>query len=79
MMMMIEVVVVVALLPPLLHRMNKRMGRTQSESACFGENKHLLILMGIKSRFLDCAASSLVTILTELSHYHRNVLYPSAG
>jgi hypothetical protein len=79
-MMMTEVVVVVApsslsLLLPL----NKRMGRPQSESACFGENKNLLLLPGIKSRFLGCAASSLVTILTELSQRQRNVLSPSAG
>jgi uncharacterized membrane protein affecting hemolysin expression len=45
MMMMIEVVVVVALFLPL----NKRRGRPQSESACFGENKNLLLLPEIKS------------------------------
>jgi hypothetical protein len=79
-MMMTEVIVIIALLlPPLLLPLNKRRGRPQSESACFGKNKHLLILTRIKSRFLGCAASSLVTILIELSQRQRNVLCPSAG
>jgi hypothetical protein len=78
-MMMMIIEVVVALLLPLLLPLNKRRGRPQSESACFGENKNLLLLPGIESRFLGCAASSLVTILTELSQRQRNVLCTSAG
>jgi len=35
--------------------------------------------MRIKSPFLGCAASSLITILTELSQRQKNVLCPSAG
>jgi hypothetical protein len=74
MMMMIEVVVVVALLLLLILPLNKRRGRPQSESACFGEKKNLLLLPGIESRFLGCAASSPDTILTELSQSQWNVV-----
>jgi len=34
--------------------------------------------MGIKSRFLSCAASILLSLLTEISQRQRNVLCPSA-
>jgi hypothetical protein len=44
-----------------------RLGGPQNWSGCYGEEKNLLPLLGIKLQFLGRPAHSLVTILTELS------------
>jgi len=48
---------------------NRRLGGPQSQSERFGVEKNLLPLPGVKVRLLGHPASSLVTILTELSRY----------
>ena len=44
----------------LLHR---KLGGPQSQVQCFGEEKNILSLAAIKSKFLSCQASSLVFMI----------------
>jgi hypothetical protein len=46
--------------------LNRRQGGPQSRSGC-GEEKNLLSLPEIKTRFLDCPARSVVIIVTAFS------------
>lgn len=49
----------------ILHRspLNRRLGGFQSRSACPREKKSLFLLLRVKTRFLGCATSFLVTLL----------------
>jgi len=51
----------------LLYPLNRKVdGPPKSWSGCFGEEKDLLALVGIKPQFPGCPAYSLVTILTDI-------------
>jgi hypothetical protein len=53
----------------------RRLGGAQSRSRRYGEDKNLLPMPGIETRFLDRRARILVPILTELSRHQTIKLY----
>jgi len=66
-----------ATLPPKMctpqYPMNERLRVSQSPSGCFGEEKNLSLLRGIKPTLLSYTACSLGTIPTELSWQKRHI------
>jgi hypothetical protein len=51
----------------------RRLGGPHSQYRCYGEEKYLLLLLGLKPQLLIHRAHSLVTIRTELSQLHHDV------
>jgi hypothetical protein len=52
-----------ALLEPSVS-IGRKLGGSQIQSACCGEEKNLLLLLGIEPHFLDCAYTDYATALT---------------